>query len=57
MATQLEQDLLQALYAVQGRIMNVKIDLATGRTKAQAMYALEECVRNIDAAIAKAKGE
>jgi len=43
--------LKEALKAAGGRVMNAKIDLQTGRTKAQACDTLEGCLRAIEEAL------
>lgn len=50
------QDLLNALKAATGYLLNAKIDLSTGCTKATAIKTIEGGLKVIEAAVAKAEG-
>jgi hypothetical protein len=55
MTEQAYNDLVHSLQAVQGQIMNAKIDLQTGHTKAQVIRKLDDIIKFADTAIAKAE--
>ena len=50
-------DLVRALQAAQGYLMNAKIDLETGCTKQTAIRTISGGIDMVIAALAKAKGE
>lgn len=50
-------DLLTALKAAKGYLLNAKIDLETGAPKRTALMTIEGGLRMIDAALAKARSE
>lgn len=50
-------ELIGALSAFIGRVMNAQIDLSTGKTKAQVDAALTEALRDARATLAKVKAQ
>jgi hypothetical protein len=49
--------LVKALQAAQGQIMNAKIDLQTGHTKAAGIRTLDGIIKFVDDALASIKDE
>jgi hypothetical protein len=47
--------LIMVLQAVQGKIMNVKIDLQTGHTKAAGIRTMDGIIKFVDDALASIK--